>query len=275
MDISITYILVLLVTGIIVGFASGLLGVGGGFIMVPIQYWLLTSSGLDPTLATRVAFGTSLAVILPTAMSGCRGHSCMGTVLWRPGIIMGVSGLAGAFIGGTIAAHAPGDLLKIVFGLVVIAGAARMLLAGRLKPGTPRTGTLFYVLWGFPLGIVSGLSGIGGGVLMIPVMVVAMGFSMHQAVGTSSVGIAFNSIGGILSYAINGMGVPGLPPYSVGYIDLLQLALLAGTSVPMAQVGVIFCHRLPAKQLRQVFILLMFYVGLRMIGVFAWLHLPI
>lgn len=274
-DIQIIYIIVLLITGIAVGFASGLLGVGGCFIMVPVQLWVLTSMGLDPTIATRVAFGTSLAVVLPTAFSGCHGHSCLGAVLWRPGVILGISGMAGAFIGGSIAAHLPGDVLKLIFGLAVLAGALRMLLAGKIRPGQSRDSTFYYVLWGFPLGFVSGLSGIGGGVLMVPAMVVAMGFTMHQAVGTSSLGIAFNALGGILSYALNGWGAPGLPPYSIGYIDLLQLALLAGTSIPMAQVGAKFAHRLPGEQLRFVFIVLMLYVSLNMIGVFQWLHLPL
>lgn len=263
-------------TGIFVGSACGLFGVGGAFIMVPVQIWALTSMGIDPTIATRVAFGTSLAVVLPTSLSGCYGHSCRGVVLWKPGIMLGLSGLAGAFIGGFIAAHAPAEALKAIFGLAVLAGAFRMLLAGKIRPvGKPRGSPLYYALWGFPVGIVSGLSGIGGGVLMVPVMVVAMGFGMLQAVGTSSVAIALNSVGGILSYAINGMGIPGRPEYSLGYIDLLQFALLAGTSVPAAQLGVRFAYRLPGQQLRYLFIMLMFYIGLRMIGVFAWLGLPI
>ncbi len=270
------YVFVLMATGILVGSACGLLGVGGAFIMVPVQLWALTSMGIDATIATRVAFGTGLAVVLPTSLSGCYGHSCRGVVLWKPGIIMGLSGLAGAFIGGTIAAHAPADLLKTIFGVVVLAGGIRMLLVGKLRPGTkPKSGTLHYVLWGFPVGIVSGLSGIGGGVLMVPILVVAMGFSMLQAVGTSSVAIALNSVGGISSYAINGMGVAGRPEYSIGYIDLPQFILLAGTSVPAAQLGVRFAHFIPGKQLRYIFIALMFYIGLRMIGVFAWLGLPI
>lgn len=263
-------------TGILVGSACGLLGVGGGFIMVPVQLWALTYMGIDATIATRVAFGTGLAVILPTSLSGCYGHSCRGVVLWKPGIIMGLSGLAGAFIGGTIAAHAPADLLKTIFGLVVLAGALRMLFAGKITPGTePKTNPLYYVIWGFPVGIISGLSGIGGGVLMVPILVVGMGFSMLQAIGTSSVAIALNAIGGVSSYAINGMGVPGRPPYSIGYIDLLQFILLAGTAIPAAQLGVRFAHLIPAKQLRYIFIALMFYIGLRTIGVFAWIGLPI
>lgn len=276
MEPQIVYALVLAATGVMVGFACGLLGVGGGFVMVPVQIWALTSSGVDPTIAVRVAFGTSLAVILPTALSGCHGHYCRGVVLLRPGITLGLSGLAGAMVGGTIAAHAPGDLLKMAFGVVVLAGALRMLLAGKIcSKGVQEESLLPYILWGFAVGIVSGMTGIGGGVILVPALVVALGFSMHQAVGTSSMVIAFNSVGGILAYALNGLGSAGLPPYSVGYIDLLQLVLLAGTSVPMAQIGVHAAHRLPGEKLRYIFMALMIYIGLRMMGVFAWLGLSI
>lgn len=284
-DPQLVYVLVLLATGIVVGFACGLLGVGGGFVMVPVQIWALTMMGIDPTLATRMAFGTSLAVVLPTAISGCQGHACRGVVIWRPGIYMGLSGLVGATLGGTIASHAPGDLLKMIFGLVVLVGALRMLLAGRIKPrgklkdgkdgkdgkgGTNgKDGVLQFILWGFAVGVVSGLSGIGGGVILVPIMVIAMGFGMHQAVGTSSVAIAMNSVGGILSYAVNGWGVPGLPPYSIGYINLVQFGLLTGTSVLAARLGVRFAHRLPGEQLRQIFTALMIIIGLDMLGVFS------
>jgi uncharacterized membrane protein YfcA len=110
---------------------------------------------------------------------------------------------------------------------------------------------------------------------MIPVMVLAMRFKMHQAVGTSTALMIFTSIGGILSYIVNGLNVSGLPPYSVGYVNVLQWISLAGTSVPMAQAGVRIAHKLPAKKLKYVFIAVMIYMGLKMMGVFAWLHLSI
>jgi len=281
MEFHLTYVLVLLFTGAAVGFASGLLGVGGGFIMVPIQLWTLTSMGVDPDIAIRTSFGTSLAVVLPTATSGCYGHSCMGTVLWRPGIALGISGVAGALAGGFIVAHVPAGPLKVTFGLVVLAGAVRLLLADRVRSiskgneSKPMKSDIYYLLWGFPIGLISGVSGIGGGVIIIPLMVVVMGFNMYQAVGTSSLAIAFNSIGGVISYVFNGMGITGLPAYSVGYINLLQLILLAGTSVPMAQLGVRVCHRVPGATLRKAFVLLMFYTGLKMIGIFALLGVPV
>jgi len=267
------YVLVLLATGVVVGFSCGLLGVGGGFLMVPVQIWLLTSMGIDPTLATRISFGTSLAVVLPTAISGCRGHNCLGAVLWRPGIIMGLCGLMGAFLGGSIAAHAPGDLLKMVFGFVVLLAALRMLFARSLLPrqdgleGETGESLLQYVFWGLCVGVLSGLTGIGGGVILVPAMVIAMRFSMYQAIGTSSVTIAFNAVGGVIAYVINGWNVPGLPAYCVGYIDLLQFVLLAGASIFTARWGVRMAHRLPAEKLKYIFVMLMIYIGLKMIGV--------
>jgi uncharacterized membrane protein YfcA len=110
---------------------------------------------------------------------------------------------------------------------------------------------------------------------MIPVMVLALRFKMHQAVGTSTALMIFASVGGILSYLFNGIDVAGLPPYSIGYVNFLQWILLAGTSVPMAQVGARAAHKLPAKQLKYIFIAVMIYMGLKMIGIFSWLNLPV
>jgi len=276
MQIGTIQIIALLVTGVGVGFASGLLGVGGCFIMVPVQLWVLTSIGIDPTIAIRIAFGTNLAVVLPTAISGAIGHSHKKSVLWKAGIVLGLSGLAGAFLGGFFAAHISGNILKIGFGLAILSGALRMLTAKPPKlDKEPVDNMVTFILWGFPLGIISGLIGIGGGVLMIPVMVLALGFNMHKAVGTSTALMIFASIGGILSYIINGLNVSPLPPYSLGYVNLLQWILLAGTSVPMALVGVKAAHKLPAKQLKYLFIIVMIYMGLKMIGVFTWLNLPL
>ena len=270
------YIIALLMTGIGVGFASGLLGVGGCFIMIPVQYWILTASGVDATVAIRVAFGTNLLVVLPTAISGAVGHSRKRAVLWKAGIVLGVTGAFSSLLGGYVAAHLPGKILTTIFGLAILAGAVRMLTAKPPKVTEEPTKRIFsYFLWGVPLGFASGLIGIGGGVLMVPVMVVILKFRMHQAVGTSTAMMIFTSIGGVFSYIMEGLGVPGLPEYSIGYVNLLQWILLAGTSVPMAQIGVRAAHKLPAKQLKYVFIAVMIYMGLKMIGVFSWLHLPI
>lgn len=276
MEMQAAQIMALLITGIAVGFASGLLGVGGCFIMVPVQYWALTSVGVDPTIAIRIAFGTNLLVVLPTAFSGAMTHHRKGAVLWKAGITFGIAGALGAFSGAFIASHLPGRVLTMAFGIAVILGALRMLTA---KPPQiteePTDSLASFILWGIPLGIVSGIIGIGGGVLMIPVMVYFLRFKMHQAVGTSTALMIFTAAGGSLSYLINGLGVEGLPPYSTGYLNWFQWILLAGCSIPMAVVGAKTAHLLPAKQLKYIFIVVMFYMGLKMTGLFAYLGLPI
>ncbi|MFC1974747.1 sulfite exporter TauE/SafE family protein [Chloroflexota bacterium] len=265
-------IIILLATGIVVGFAGSLLGVGGAFIMTPVQYMVFTSIGIPTDTAIKLAFGTSLLVILPTALSGAWRHHKRGTVWWKAAIIMGSCTLIGAFVGATIAAHLPGEQLKIAFGAVVLLSGIRMLTANLPQiEEEPRENPWLWVAWAIPIGIITGAIGIGGGVLMVPVMVLALKFKMHNAVATSLAMMIFTSIGGIIGYIINGLGVPNLPAYSIGYVNLPNWFLLAVTSVSMAQVGAITAHRLPAKQLRYTFIAVMFYMGLKMLGVFDWL----
>jgi uncharacterized membrane protein YfcA len=294
--VELVYALALMITGIGAGFASGMLGVGGCFIMVPVQFWVLTSMGVEPTMATRISFGTALAVAFPTAINAAQGHYRRGAVVPRAALLLGITGLVGAFFGGAVAAHAPGNLLRIVFGLVIIAAASRMVMGPGAKTGCGEGGQgggecgegggdggeglvarsdSCYLLLGLPLGFLCGLIGIGGGVIMVPVLSMVMGFGMHRAVGTSTAAIILTSSGGVLSYVLNGLSVSGLPPHSLGYVNLLQWALLAGTSIPTACVGVRVAHRFSADRLRAVFTVLMFYMGLKMMGVFELLHLPI
>jgi len=271
-----TYFYALLTTGIGVGFASGLLGVGGCFIMVPVQYWVLTASGVDPSIAIRTAFGTNLLVVLPTAISGAYGHHKKGAVLWKAGITLGITGAVASALGAFAASNLPGKLLTTIFGLTILGGAIRMLTARPPKvEENPSEKVTTYILWGLPLGFACGLIGIGGGVLMVPVMATILKFKMHSAVGTSTAMMILTSIGGALSYMLDGLNAPGLPQYSIGYVNLLQWILLAGTSVPLAQVGVRAAHRLPAEKLKYIFIAVMVYMALKMIGIFTWLHLPI
>jgi hypothetical protein len=268
MEPYIFYLIILLVTGVGIGFLSGLLGVGGGFLMVPILYWLMISLGIDTNIAIRVSLGTSLAVILPTALSGAYGHYRKEAVLVRPMLYLAATGIIGGFIGGTIASNIPGDIMTLIFGFTVIFVAFIMIITrNREINGKQRDNVAYYVLGGLFIGMMSGLLGVGGGFIIVPFMALFMRCSMHEAIGTSTAVIVFTSIGGIISYIINGWGVAGLPPYSLGYINMLQLVLLAVTSIPMAQFGVRAAHSLPSKHLNYIFVVLLVYVGLRMIGI--------
>ncbi|MDI6724493.1 MAG: sulfite exporter TauE/SafE family protein, partial [Methanobacterium sp.] len=109
--------------------------------------------------------------------------------------------------------------------------------------------------------------GVGGGFITVPFMAIFMRYSMHEAIGTSTAVIVFTSIGGIISYILNGLGIYGLPPYSIGYVNMFQFVFLAGASIPMAQLGVKAAHSLPSKHLNYIFILMLVYIGLKMMGI--------
>lgn len=273
---TIAHIIILLVTGAVAGFGGGLLGLGGAFIMVPIQYMVYTNMGIPMEMAIKLALGTSLLVVLPTAISGTWRHHKKRAVFWKAAIIMGSCSLICAYGGATIATHLPGEILKIVFGAVILLSGIRMFTASSPQAeGEPRDNPWLWAAWAVPISIVAGLIGVGGGIVAVPVMTLALRFKMHNAIATSLAMMILTSIGGVIGYIRGGIGVHDLPAYSIGYVNLQSWFLLAVTSIGMAQVGAITAHRLPAKQLKYIFTAIMFYMALKMLGVFDWLGWPL
>jgi uncharacterized membrane protein YfcA len=269
--LTVANIFILLATGAGAGFASALLGIGGGLIMVPVTYWVVTGMGISQDIAIRIAFGTSLLVMLPTAISGTWEHNKEKAIRWKTALILGPCGLVGALAGSSLAAHLSSGILTTGFGGLVLAIALWMGLGVmpklRSDAKEPRDNLALMAACGFPIGMVTGLTGLGGGILIVPTLVLAFNFPMHIAVGTSVAAIIFTSLGGVTGYIVNGLAVPGLLPHSIGYVNLLIWLCLAATSIPLARLGGRAAHALPAKQLRYIFIAFMVYVGLRMIGV--------
>jgi uncharacterized membrane protein YfcA len=240
--------------------------------MVPVSYWIIQAMGVSQDIAIRIAFGTSLLVILPTAISGTWRHNKKKAIRWKTALILGPCALVGALVGATLAAHLSGEILEKGFGSLVLAVALWMGLGImprlRRKAEEPQENFGLMAACGFSIGVVTGLTGLGGGVLIVPMLVLALNFPMHIAVGTSVASIILASLGGTVGYIINGLEVPGLLPYSIGYVNLPIWLCLAATSIPLAQLGARAAHALPAKQLRYLFIAFMVYSGLRMIDVF-------
>jgi hypothetical protein len=262
------YIIALLATGAGVGFASGLLGVGGCFIMVPVTTMVFTYMGIPLDTAVKLAFGTNLLVVFFTAISSSTAHHRRGAVWWRAAIIIGLAVGAGALLGSTITSRfISGEVIKVVFGAAVIVAGIKMLTAKPPKvEEEPKDNPSLWAGLGFPLGIVSGLIAIGGGIFMVPILNTLLKFRMHRAVGTSTAIMMFSGSAGALGYLLNGLHATNLPAYSIGYVNLLAFGCLVSTSIAMAQVGARTAHRLPAKTLRIILIMVMFYMGLRMTG---------
>jgi hypothetical protein len=189
-------------------------------------------------------------------------------VLYRPLFSMILPCMIGGFIGATITTHLPGSWMELFFGMVIVLAALRMGTGGPFPAGkdTPARLPLWqYILWGLLFGGISGMLGIGGGILMVPIMVSYMRFSMHQAIGTSTALMIGSAVSGVVSYIANGWSVSGLPPGCLGYVNLFQWLPLVAMSIPAAQLGVRAAHRLPQENVRVIFIAAMALTGLYMI----------
>jgi uncharacterized membrane protein YfcA len=245
--------------------------------MIPVMVIIFTNMGYSEDIAVKLSFGTNLFVILFTAIGSSLAHHLKRAVWWRAAAILGVGSAVGALIGATITSQfISGGTIKIAYGgLVIIVCLGMILLKQTDIKGNPRQNLALWLSCGFSVGIISGLMGIGGGVLLVPLMIMVLNFRMHQAVGTSTGIMLFTSAAGVIGYVINGLGVEELPSFSIGYINLPAWIYLTVTSVIATQIGVRLAHRLPAKQLRWVFIAIMFYIGLKMVGLFEWLGWPL
>ncbi len=245
--------------------------------MVPVSYWVIVGMGFPQDIALRVAFGTSLMVILPTVISGALKHNKNNAVNWKVAIALGSCGLIGSLGGATLAAYLSADILKLILGILYVLIALWMGLgwksvARRIEEAGEKGGIVTSKMLlvsagsGFPVGMMVGLTGVGGGGLIVPLLALMFRFSLHRAVGTSLAAVIFTCLGGIAGYIVNGIGINTLP-YSLGYINIPMWLCLVATSIPLAQLGARVSHILSAKWLNYIFVAFAFYVGLRMIGV--------
>jgi uncharacterized membrane protein YfcA len=270
---SIIQIVILLVAGIGLGFLSGLLGIGGAIIMTPVQYWLYTSAGMSTDLAIKMSFATTLAVVLPTAASGAWQHHKQGGINWKAATFMGIFTSIAGFLGASIAAHLPGSALKIAFGAVALAVGIRMVTVRISDVERPiRENRWLYIGLAVPIGLITGILGIGGGIFIVPILVLLLGYRMRYAVGTSLGIMLFTSAGAIIGYIVNGLNAPvDMPAHTIGYIYWPAWIILTASSIGLAQLGAIVAHKVHGRILNYIFVTLQFYVALNMLGVFTWL----
>lgn len=331
----IEYIFFLIIIGIFAGSLAGLLGIGGGFLMVPLQYFLLTSMGVDHDLALRISIGTSLAIIIPTAISGAYSHQCELKNILNIGIILGILGMFGGILGGIASSNLPSNILGSILGFFLIFTSIFMILNKKISKKNSETDSeisikknikkdiesnsennieytckddsekdcennieinselnfnvinndsneinndiereglyspklKWSILFGIIVGFLSGLLGIGGGVFLIPLLIL-LGFTLRRSIAISSVFISLTAIGGTLSYIFTGFGVNTLP-YSLGYISLVNFGIIILFSIPMAYFGAKLAYKIPEKRLNQIFAILLFYMGIKMLGLYS------
>ncbi|CAN5212337.1 sulfite exporter TauE/SafE family protein [soil metagenome] len=188
-------ILALILVGAIGGLLSGAFGVGGGIVMVPLLIWLL---GMDQ----RRAAATSLVAIVPTAIAGTIQYLVQGEVDVVAGLVVAAGGIVGSLIGTRLLRTLPLGWLRWLFIALLLLSAIRLFFEvpsrGAELVLSPLTVVLL-VLVGVVMGIASGLFGIGGGVILVPVLVALFGISDLLAKGTSLLAMIPTSVTGSVS----------------------------------------------------------------------------
>lgn len=239
------------ILGLMAGILGSMFGLGGGFLIVP----LLNIAGID----MKIAVGTSAAAIFFNAASATVAYARYGYVIFRAGMLLSVTAILSAYSGALLTEYMDVNVLRVMFGLVLIAVAFRVATIKERKSGpplnqirwTPRT----YVTLlggGVLAGLASGLFGVGGGVINVPLLT-HMGSGMLFAAATSSMAITLTSITSALTH------------HSLGNVDPLLLLLLAPTLVLGAQIGAAVARRTSSLILRKGFSATLAFIALRMV----------
>jgi uncharacterized membrane protein YfcA len=265
--------LLLLAVGTLSGFLAGVFGIGGGAILVPVFYECFRLAGVPLDVRMPLCVGTSLAIIIPTSIRSWRAHHVRGAVdtdilktWWLPV-------LTGVIAGSITARYAPERLFKIVFVMVAWSAATRLLLAratwnfGDDLPKGP-----LMKIYGFFVGILSTLMGIGGG-LFSNLLMTFYGRPIHQAVATSSALAVLISIPATVGYVYAGWPAAARYPevialqlpFALGYVSLIGAVLVMPSSLLTAPLGVRAAHAMSKRRLEMAFGLYLFIVGGRFV----------
>jgi uncharacterized membrane protein YfcA len=254
--VDISLLLAFLGLGVVVGFAAGLLGIGGGLVLVPCFTFLFTSAGVPADRLVHVAVATSLATIMFTSISSVLAHQRRHAVSWHIVILLAPGILIGSWVGPWIGKQLNSAFLAMFFAVFVAFSAGQMLLNRTPAPSRELPGALGMFAAGGGIGILSGLVGVGGAFVSVPFMTWC-NVKMHQAVATSAA-LGFPiALAGSLANIHYGMNTPGLPPGSLGFVYVPALAVVSLASVSTAPLGARTAHLLPVKALKRVFALTM------------------
>ena len=203
--------------GVLIGLSLGALGGGGSILTVPVLVYVVG----EPA---RSATTESLVIVGVTALAATVSHARAGQVRWRAGAAVGLAGVVASFAGTALNRHVDPNVLLLSFaGLMVVAATAMLRRAarkvnrpadGEVPTAPPRSGAeprtiAKVVLSGLAVGLLTGFFGVGGGFVIVPALVMALGYSMPAAVGTSLFVIAINSTSALLARAGHGESSTG------------------------------------------------------------------
>ncbi|QJP13782.1 sulfite exporter TauE/SafE family protein [Starkeya sp. ORNL1] len=261
----------LLAAGLATGILAGLFGIGGGAIVVPVLFEVFTIMNVPEAARMHLAVGTSLAIIVPTALRSYMAHRARSAVRadalrrWALPLVIGV------IVGGMLATVSPDRVLKFAFVAFAVLMSFKLLF-GRASwtLGNELPGPALMNTYGFGVGLVSPLIGISGGGIA-SVILTLYKVPIHQAIATSAGLGALIAVPGTISYIVGGLShMSELPPLSLGYVSVPGALLVGGIATLAAPLGARLAHAFTKRQLEVGFGLYLLIVGMRfVVGMFA------
>jgi uncharacterized membrane protein YfcA len=229
--------------GIVTGLLAGLFGIGGGAVIVPVLFEAFRLFGVPEEVRMQLCVGTSLAIIVPTAVRSYLAHRARGLVIPEVMRLWAIPSVIGVALGSLAAAFAPAELFEAAFVLIVGFIATKLLL-GRdsWALGEELPGRAAMSGYGFLVGLGSSLMGISGGSLVTAILTLYRR-PIHSAVATASgIGVPI-TIAGTVGYCLAGLPHQHLlPPLSIGFVSVIGLVLIAPISSYVAPLGARLAH---------------------------------
>jgi len=208
-------LLILACLGVFGGVLSGLVGVGGGIIFVPA---LVYAAGWNIEDAAAASF----VIIIFSSLSGVlRNDSGESPVDWRAAALLSATVAPASLIGVVINRVMPDAAVKVTFAVLLLCLTYPMVARGNSDPerARPRIHPALVLLAGVAIGAVSGLVGVGGGIMMVPLMILGLDVRPKSAIATSLVVVLFTGVVGTVGYVVTGFNqFSALPPLIVGSI---------------------------------------------------------
>lgn len=257
-------ILYFLLLGAFVGVISGLFGIGGGGIIVPVLTTVFLSEGIDSSIVVHLALGTSMSIIIITSISSVRAQQKKKAVEWGIVKLMVPGILIGTFLATFIASKLDSFYLSIIFAVFMFYSAIQMFLSKKPKSENRVFSKKTQVLSGSIIGALSSLVSIGGGILSVPYLVM-QNIDIRRAIATSSaIGLPI-ATAGTLGYIINGLEKTSFDTYSIGYVNLGAFVCVATASFLTAPIGVKLVHKIDINLMKKLFSVLPLVLSIKMV----------
>ena len=256
---------ILIIAGSLVGTLSGLLGIGGGLIIVPLlAYVLIHFHQVTFDQAMLMAIATSLASIIFTGGVSSFFHTKRNNMNWSiathyiPGVFLGSLAMAFSI------PHLNIAFIKHAFIIYTFLAAYEIFKSPKIKSSVQLPSMIFANLYGFTIGSTSTIIGIGGGTMFVPYFIYHK-VNPRLAVGlSSSLGI-FIGLGASFGFIKNGLHLSQLPQFSLGYIYLPGLIFLTTSSLIFVRLATKWIHQISISSLKKIFACLLIFIGLTML----------